>query len=84
MLYYRAIRSLSHNLLVHSANIQTVDSSQAHKPLFLVPYGRDRSFIDRKDIFTSIDKQMVSNRRVALSGIGGVGSVILNSFYCSQ
>jgi len=44
------------------------------KPLFLVPFNRDISFINRVDVFQGIQERLgQEQRRIALSGIGGVG-----------
>ena len=43
--------------------------------LFLVPFSRDNSFINRTEIFSDINKYAKQHRRLALSGIGGVGLV---------
>ena len=49
------------------------------KPLFLVPFGRDDSFINRIDVFNHINRLSRQHHRIALSGIGGIGSVSLLS-----
>ena len=67
--------------LASSTNLQNLEPSPALKPLFLVPFSRDKSFIDRVDVFTKVDEQMKWNRRVALSGIDGIGSVVPNDDY---
>lgn len=44
------------------------------KPAFLLPFDRDEDFIGRGDMLYEIDRALVEGqRRVALSGIGGVG-----------
>lgn len=43
------------------------------KPLFSVPYERDANFIERKDIFFQIEKQLHMHHRASICGIGGVG-----------
>jgi len=49
-------------------------SQQPPKPVFMVPFDRDETFVGRKDILDSIDQRLNSSRRCAvLSGIGGVG-----------
>ena len=50
-----------------------LDSLKATKPLFLVPFSRDATFIDRVNIFENIDEKIKDHRRISLSGIGGVG-----------
>ena len=55
------------------ADIPLSGSSRTGKPLFLVPFTRDPKFIDRIDIFKTIEVRTKTQSRVALSGIGGVG-----------
>ena len=43
------------------------------KPLFVVPFERDRSFINRVEIFNQTNRNLKQHGRVALSGIGGIG-----------
>jgi hypothetical protein len=40
-----------------------------------VPVDKDPKFIGREDIIQEIDQRFKANRRVAISGIGGVGYV---------
>lgn len=61
--------------MVENAESRCVGSSKALKPLFLVPFCRDDSFVNRIEIFNDINKLSKQHRRVAISGIGGVGSV---------
>jgi hypothetical protein len=49
--------------------------------LFIMPFSRDALFVGREDILNAIDKYNVSidtHVRVALTGLGGVGSVALH------
>jgi len=39
----------------------------------LVPFDRDANFVGREDVITQTDDAFEKSRRVALSGIGGVG-----------
>lgn len=55
------------------ANMRRPDLSKALKPLFLVPFSRDSSFINRIEIFENINRYIKQHRRLALSGIGGIG-----------
>ncbi len=49
-------------------------SLQPHKPIFMVPFDRDETFVGRRDILASIDQKVnASRRRAVLTGIGGVG-----------
>lgn len=47
--------------------------SDKEKTLFLVPFGQDNQFVGREDIISHIDKNLETEQRVALTGIGGVG-----------
>ena len=40
---------------------------------FLLPFDRDENFINRQDILDQITQKFESHRRVAISGMGGVG-----------
>ncbi|CAD6573262.1 MAG: hypothetical protein ASARMPREDX12_005928 [Alectoria sarmentosa] len=57
-----------------AVGISFLDSLKATKPLFLVPFSRDATFIDRVNIFENIDEKIKDHRRISLSGIGGVGT----------
>ena len=49
-------------------------SLQSRKPIFMVPFEPDETFVGRKDILDTIDQKInTSRRRAVLSGIGGVG-----------
>ena len=55
----------------------------ALKPLFLVPFSRDGSFINRINIFNHVNRLSEQHHRIALSGIGGIGSVaLLSTEFC--
>ena len=58
-----------------NANMGPPDLSKPLRWLFLVPFSRDNSFINRIEIFNDINKYIKQHRRLALSGIGGVGLV---------
>ena len=62
-------------MLVNNADLRRLAPSKVRKPLFLVPFDRDTSFINRVEIFDDIRKHSKQHRRLALSGIGGIGSV---------
>jgi hypothetical protein len=49
--------------------------STPQKVCFTVPFERDPKFVGREDLIAAIDQMFVENRKVALSGIGGVGYV---------
>ena len=59
----------------NSANRRLSGSSKISSQLFLVPFARDMFFVNRVDILDNINKYIKQYSRVALSGIGGVGSV---------
>ncbi len=65
----------------NNANLRRAGPSETLKPLFLVPFSRDDLFINRVDIFNHIDNSIVNHRRLALSGIGGVGLVIFSNYH---
>jgi hypothetical protein len=49
-------------------------SLQSRKPIFMVPFDPDETFVGRKDVLDTIDRKTnTSRRRAVLSGIGGVG-----------
>ena len=50
-----------------------LDLPIAAKPLFLVPFSRDVTFVDRVKIFEDIGEKVKAHSRISLSGIGGVG-----------
>ena len=43
------------------------------KAMFMIPFMRDVCFIDREDIMKDIHQKLGMQKRIALSGIGGVG-----------
>lgn len=57
------------------------ETPKALRPLFLVPFSRDSSFINRTEIFNDLNKYMKQHRRLALSGVGGVGLVIFIIYF---
>jgi len=60
---------------------QTSPATQAlsirRKPLFTVPFERDKRFIGRHDQMNDIEKLFKTHGRVALAGLGGVGYVFV-------
>jgi len=54
---------------------QAVQTPQANESnaLFTVPFARDSQFLGREDIMITINSKFEIERRVALTGIGGVG-----------
>ena len=58
--------------------LKTTDSSKivpsvSVKPVFMVPFDRDKDFVGREDIISKIDQHFQTRQRIALAGIGGVG-----------
>ena len=39
-----------------------------------IPFDRDKGFVGREEILTTIDRRLLVESRVAIAGIGGVGS----------
>ncbi|KAL9064370.1 MAG: hypothetical protein Q9161_008926 [Pseudevernia consocians] len=62
--------------------LQANDSPEAAKPLFLVPFSRDATFVDRVKIFEDIDEKSKTYHGISLSGIGGVGKSQIAIEYC--
>lgn len=54
--------------------VSIIDHAKNH--LFTVPFDRDPKFIGRANALQQIKGQHKLRRRVALAGIGGVGSVL--------
>ncbi|KAI9853500.1 MAG: hypothetical protein M1813_002205 [Trichoglossum hirsutum] len=48
-------------------------TTQSIRPIFMVPFERDKKFVGRSDTITEINEKLKTQRRVALAGIGGVG-----------
>lgn len=69
-------------MLVKNADPRFLALLKALKPLFLIPFDRDTSFINRIEIFNDIRNHSKQHHRLALSGIGGIGSVIFT--VCSR
>lgn len=62
-------------------NMPSVVRSHANY-LFTVPFPRDEKFIGREQAFASMKEQLQKQRRMALSGIGGVGKSQIAIEYC--
>jgi hypothetical protein len=50
-----------------------VGPSTSTKPIFSVPFERDRQFVGRETILSRIERQVQNRYRVALYGLGGIG-----------
>jgi hypothetical protein len=76
ILAFHQSTSVTDELLKLRVSLQTHNTipQPSHKPVFMVPFDRDETFVGRKDILDSIDRKLTtSRRRAVLSGIGGVG-----------
>jgi hypothetical protein len=72
--YQSTTTSDSSNKLLSLRQTTDAASQQPRKPVFMVPFDRDDTFVGRKDILHCIDQTFNSpRRRAVLSGIGGVG-----------
>ncbi len=67
------LRNYVQLLTYHQATGFSTTAVFPKKPSFLVPFDRDANFVGREDVITQIDGAFEKSRRVALSGIGGVG-----------
>jgi hypothetical protein len=43
------------------------------RPISTLPFERDNNFVGREGIIAEMEKRILSRRRVAIAGIGGVG-----------
>jgi hypothetical protein len=76
ILAFHQSTSVTDELLKLRISLQTHKTMPhpSRKPVFMVPFDRDETFVGRKDILDSIDQKLnASRRRAVLSGIGGVG-----------
>jgi hypothetical protein len=76
LLTFHQSTSNSDTLLILRVSPQAHSTTphQPRKPIFMVPFDRDDTFVGRKDILDSIHRNVnASRRRAVLSGIGGVG-----------
>jgi hypothetical protein len=71
--YQTTNNSDSSNKLSPLEKTQDAASQQPRKPIFEVPFARDRTFVGRRDILNIIDQKLNAQRRAVLSGMGGVG-----------
>ncbi|KAI9761267.1 MAG: hypothetical protein M1840_001991, partial [Geoglossum simile] len=47
--------------------------STSVKPVFSVPFEKDRQFVGREDILSQVEEQLQIRHRVSLHGLGGIG-----------
>jgi hypothetical protein len=58
----------------HGTTSHGTTSHQPRRPIFMVPFDRDETFVGRQDILGCIHQKLNAlRRRAVLSGIGGVG-----------
>lgn len=80
---YRPVWKAIQMLCANPEEVQasTVARNQSES-LFIVPFSRDPLFLGRADIINLVDTKFKSERRVALTGIGGVGKSQIAIEYC--
>jgi N-terminal domain on NACHT_NTPase and P-loop NTPases len=61
------------SLIQHHTAPHSLTLPMRTKPLFTVPFAQDVRFTGRQDELKRIDEQFQTQRRVALTGLGGVG-----------
>lgn len=76
---WKAIQMLCPN--PEEVQASTVARNQSES-LFIVPFSRDPLFLGRADIINLVDTKFKSERRIALTGIGGVGKSQIAIEYC--
>lgn len=69
----RGLRNQVQLLTYHQATGFSTPVILPKKAQIMVPFDRDVNFIGRENLITQIDNAFEQSRRVALSGIGGVG-----------
>ena len=60
-------------LMPFNADTEKTLARKQQESLFLVPFSRDPHFLGRQDIIDLVEDKLEIERRVALTGIGGVG-----------
>lgn len=53
------------------------------EPVFMLSFSRDTKFQGRDEIIEALNHRFLSQRRVAIAGLGGVGSVKFHSSLCA-
>lgn len=74
--------TLRRSEITASSSSTSPGSSKPLRPLFLVPFSQDDSFVNRAAIFNNMSKCRKQYGRLALSGIGGVGKSQIAIEYC--
>lgn len=64
------------------ANTEKAVARKQIQPVFIVPFPKDPCFLGRENIIELLDTKFKSERRVALTGIGGVGKSQIAIEYC--
>ena len=64
---------ISDDQLGRSDPMQIEKESELRPGIFFLPFERDEHFINRHGVLEQIDQKFESQRRVAISGMGGVG-----------
>jgi hypothetical protein len=57
----------------HKAQTSTLQNPAAKKPVWMIGYDSDEHFIGRDGTMNDIERQFNEKKRVAITGIGGVG-----------
>jgi hypothetical protein len=65
------------DLTIESQSFNLSRLIESIKPIFSVPFPRDKQFVQRKSIFSQIESGFRDDCPVALCGIGGIGYEIL-------
>ena len=48
--------------------------ANTQRSISTLPFDRDKGFVGREEILTTIDRRLLVESRVAIAGIGGIGS----------
>lgn len=60
-----------------------VGQANTQHSISTLPFDRDKGFVGREKILTTIERRLLVESRVAIAGIGGVGSGLPYSYLCS-
>lgn len=71
-----ALQKLLQVLTCHQVSFSGVRGGMPSKPVFLLPFPKDSSFIGRAEVLGAMRERFVDEGHVALAGIGGVGQVL--------
>src|SRR5215471_9570197 len=67
------IRNGSHK----NADLSVLASPSSIKPIFSVPFERNKQFVGREDILSRIEEGLQNEHLVCLYGLGGIGYELL-------